>query len=256
MNQCQQWRDKYPTVKRAVSEMRIDALPSKGMTGIGSLVNVMRDRKHSDQGLDPYLFISDLLDKLPDDVVVVTSDATAYIVTNQVSDGRHRCFSNSGCASMGYGIAAALGAAVAGAKVLCVEGDGSIMQNLSALASLAEFKLPVNVVVLCNGGYASIKSTHRRMFGRPPLEPRPLDAWELWETTGIATHGVGWIKGWKMSDYPSKAIPELITYRDGPKLAVAELDPNVMIEPRLESRVVDGRIVSPTLDKMLPEVEE
>lgn len=217
----------------------------------------MVGRRHTDAGLDPYLFLSELFAKLPDDVTIVTSDATAYIVSAQVSTGRHRQFSNSGCASMGYGIAAAIGAAIAGSKVLCVEGDGSIMQNLSALATLAEFGLPVNVVVLCNGGYASIKSTHQRMFGRKPLEPRHLCQGDLAQV---------FAKFWLPTDCYGNSLAHVevdvensisdCTDFSKPGVNVIELDPSIPIEPRLEARVVDGKIVTATLDKMSPEVEE
>lgn len=250
--QCQQWRDKYPTTDR-IEECAImkrdwqnDFVQEVGTT------KMTVGRRHTDTGLDPYLFLSDLFAKLPDDVTIVTSDATAYIVSAQVSTGRHRQFSNSGCASMGYGIAAAIGAAIAGSKVLCVEGDGSIMQNLSCLASLAEFNLPVNVVVLCNGGYASIKATHQRIFGRQPLEPK-------------MTHDFDWVHQWGWScgscnhgtvDASQFVIERLCDNFETRRLFWAQLDPSIPIEPRLEARVVDGKIVTATLDKMTPEVEE
>ena len=255
--QCQTWRDKYPTTKRSESMLRIDYLPQGQMTGVGTQVNEMAERKHTDAGLDPYLFLSDLLDRLPDDVVVVTGNATAYIVTHQVSTGRHRMFSNSGCASMGYGIAAAIGAAVAGAKVLCVEGDGSVMQNLSALASLAEFDLPVNVVVLCNGGYASIKATHQRMFGRKPSEPRNLCQGDLAQIIAkfqLPTDCYGNSLAHVEVDVEN-AISDCTDFST-PGVNVIELDPSIPIEPRLEARVMEGQIVTATLDKMTPEVEE
>lgn len=52
--------------------------------------------------------------------------------------------------SMGFGVGAALGAAVHGNRVIAVCGDGAIEANLSALLTAVEFKLDVLFVVLRN----------------------------------------------------------------------------------------------------------
>ena len=65
--------------------------------------------------INPYQFVNTLYSQLADDDVVVCGDATACIVTFQTARLKkgQRLFSNSGCASMGYDLPAAVGAAVA-----------------------------------------------------------------------------------------------------------------------------------------------
>jgi acetolactate synthase-1/2/3 large subunit len=71
-------------------------------------------------------------------------------------------FSNEACASMGYGLPAAIGAAFAGGldrTVVCFEGDGSIQMNIQELQTVLNYKLPIKIFVYNNGGYLSIKTT-------------------------------------------------------------------------------------------------
>jgi acetolactate synthase-1/2/3 large subunit len=72
----------------------------------------------SDHGINAYHFMAALFDRLAEGDVVVCGDATATIVPWQIGrlKAGMRLVSNSGSASMGYDIPAALGAAVALAR--------------------------------------------------------------------------------------------------------------------------------------------
>jgi acetolactate synthase-1/2/3 large subunit len=76
-------------------------------------------------------------------------------------------FTNVGCASMGYGLPAAIGASFALDKspVICIEGDGSLQMNIQELQTLVHHKLPVVLIVINNDGYISIKITQQNFFG-------------------------------------------------------------------------------------------
>ena len=68
---------------------------------------------------------------------------------------------NSGSASMGYELPAAIGAAIASPKrkIICLAGDGSIMMNLQELQSIVALKLNIVIFLINNSGYLSIKQT-------------------------------------------------------------------------------------------------
>jgi acetolactate synthase-1/2/3 large subunit len=59
---------------------------------------------------------------------------------------------SGGHGAMGFDLPAAIGAQLAcpEAKVLCFVGDGSLQMNIQELATLAEYRLPVKVIVLDN----------------------------------------------------------------------------------------------------------
>jgi len=100
---------------------------------------------------------------------IVTSNGTAHVITLQTYNLNkdQRLFTNVGCASMGYGLPAAIGACLANNKqpVICVEGDGSIMMNLQELQTVVGYNLPVKIILVNNDGYISIKLTQESFFG-------------------------------------------------------------------------------------------
>jgi acetolactate synthase-1/2/3 large subunit len=68
---------------------------------------------------------------------------------------------------MGFGLPAAMGAAVAcGRRTVCVDGDGGFQMNIQELATVARLGLPVKYFVINNGGYASIRTSQRGYFDR------------------------------------------------------------------------------------------
>jgi len=102
------------------------------------------------------------------DYPIVTSNGTAHVVTLQMYNLNkdQRLFTNVGCASMGYGLPAAIGASIANkdGKVVCIEGDGSIMMNLQELQTVAGYDLPIKIILINNEGYLSIKMTQESFF--------------------------------------------------------------------------------------------
>ena len=111
--------------------------------------------------------------------MVATGNGAACVMTFQAARLRagQRLFSNSGSASMGYDLPAALGAAVALAergegeaeasarpRVICLAGDGSLQMNVQELQTLATHRLPVKIFVIDNHGYLSIRSSQDNFF--------------------------------------------------------------------------------------------
>ena len=78
-------------------------------------VRSAHDQRTTVAPINPYHFIERLFEHLAADDVVVCGDATATIVPFQAArlQRGQRLFSNSGSASMGYDLPAAIGAAVA-----------------------------------------------------------------------------------------------------------------------------------------------
>ena len=115
-----------------------------------------------------YYFLYLLQDYMKE-IPIITSNGTAHVATLQTIQlkNKQRMFTNVGCASMGYGLPAAIGASFALDKspVICVEGDGSLQMNIQELQTLVHHKLPVVLIVINNDGYISIKITQQNFFG-------------------------------------------------------------------------------------------
>lgn len=74
---------------------------------------------------------------------------------------------SGGLGTMGFGLPAAIGAALAnpGRRVLCLSGDGSLQMNIQELATLAELGLPVTIIVM-NNGHLGLVRQQQEMFYR------------------------------------------------------------------------------------------
>jgi acetolactate synthase-1/2/3 large subunit len=72
-------------------------------------------------------------------------------------------------ATLGYGLPAAIGAALAAPDrpVACLLGDGALLFSVQELATAVELGLPIPVVVVDNGGYAEIRE-QQAARGIPP----------------------------------------------------------------------------------------
>ena len=120
--------------------------------------------------VNPYCFVETLFDALEPDEVVVMADATAAVVTVQVAKLKpgQRLYSNSGAASMGYDLPATIGAwhaMPAGSKrIICMAGDGSIMQNLQELQTIIGQGIPAKIFLYNNSGYHSIRQSQQAYF--------------------------------------------------------------------------------------------
>ncbi|MGC8811172.1 MAG: thiamine pyrophosphate-binding protein [bacterium] len=204
--------------------------------------------------INPYHFIEVLFNNLSNDDVVVCGNATACIVAFQTAFLKkgQRLFSNSGAASMGYDLPAAIGAAVAreGKRVICLAGDGSIQLYIQELQTVVHYGLPIKIFVLNNDGYLSIRSTQSTFFGRIVGES-PNSGVTFPDMTRIANaYGIPALK----IDKPNFANEiKKILNTPGPSLGEVMLDPQQLFEPRMSSKQLpDGRIVSPSLEDMFP----
>ena len=215
---------------------------------------VLPEHRSSDGLINPYHFIDTLFRKLADDDVVVCGNGTACVVSFQVAFIKkgQRVFSNSGAASMGHDIPAAVGAAVArqGERVICLAGDGSIQLNIQELQTVVHHRLPIKIFVLNNGGYISIRQTQSNFFGRlvgesPESGLSFPDMVRVAEAYGLRAFRI------ERSDFAGDIEAALNT--PGPVPCEVMLDPSQPFEPKLKSRELpDGTIVSPALEDMFP----
>ena len=119
--------------------------------------------------VNPYLFFEEL-NKHLDGINIATADAMASLVTNQSAriKNNQRLLTNAGLGQMGSGLPLAIGACIASGKktTVCMEGDGSLMLNLSQLQVVKHHRLPLKLFIFNNNGYLSIRNTHLAYFGK------------------------------------------------------------------------------------------
>lgn len=206
--------------------------------------------------VNPYVFVDELGKELGEGETVVCGNGSACVVTFQamrVKEGQ-RLFTNSGCAAMGYGFPAAIGACIAkgGGRVICLDGDGSFQMNIQELQTVAHHRLNLKIIILNNNGYHSIRQTQRNLF-EPPLVGVSADNGVSFPDLGKIAHAYG-IPYFRIED--ADEIHErlrAVLSDDQPALCEVVVDEGQNFEPKLSSRALpDGGIVSPEIDDMSP----
>jgi benzoylformate decarboxylase len=106
------------------------------------------------------------MDKLidPDALIVNESPTSKDILMANFQFTRARSyFSNSSAGHLGWGLGAAIGAALASPKrrVVACLGDGSAMFGIQGLWTLAKYRVPLLVIVFNNRAYMAVKNQFR-----------------------------------------------------------------------------------------------
>ena len=205
--------------------------------------------------VNPYCFMQILFEQLEEHQIVVTGNGSACVVGFQVADLKkgQRLWTNSGCATMGYDLPAAIGAHKAsGQPIVCLAGDGSIMMNLQELQTIVGNNLPIKIFILNNSGYVSIFQTHRNFFGGVEVGGGPKSGVTFPDFGRLAVgFGFPFIRCAKHDELNAsiKAAMEM----DGPVICEIILDENQVFAPKLGAKQhPDGKITSPPLEDMSP----
>lgn len=205
--------------------------------------------------INPYHFMHILTEKMDPDMILAAGNGTACVAlfqTGIVKSGQ-RLFWNSGCASMGYDLPAAIGASIASGKTtLCLAGDGSIMMNLQELQTMVSRDLPVKLFVLDNKGYSSIKQTQKNFFGDELMGCGPESGVSFPDFMLLAkAFGIPAFEAGTQETLPT-VIDRVFSCR-GPALCVVRLPDHFVFSPKISSRrLSDGTMISCPLEDMFP----
>ncbi len=205
----------------------------------------------------PYAAMEALFEALNPDDIIVTGNGSACVVSFQVAALKRgqRLWTNSGCATMGYDLPAAIGVCAAtgnAQRVICIAGDGSIMMNLQEMQTIAGYGMPVKVFLINNSGYASIFQTHRNFFGGVEVGGGPKSNVTFPDFGKVAAaFGFAYQRA-ENRDALADAIAATLA-ADGPAFCEIIVDENVPFAPKLGAKVhPDGRITSPPLEDLSP----
>lgn len=207
--------------------------------------------------IHPYVAMDELFRQLQPEDVVVTGNGSACVVSFQAAQIKQgqRLWTNSGCATMGYDLPAAIGVAVATGgdkRVIAIAGDGSIMMNLQEMQTIAGYGFPVKVFLLNNSGYVSIFQTQRNFFNGVEVGGGPKSHVTFPDFAKVAAaFGFAYVRAENHTELPGAIAQALAT--DGPVICELLLDEHVGFAPKLGAKAhPDGRITSPALEDLSP----
>ena len=204
-----------------------------------------------------YKFADELFKQLHDGDVVVTGNGTAYTCTYQAMQVNKgvRVFANQGCAAMGYGLPAAIGACVSNdqGKTVCVTGDGSIQMNIQELQTIVTYKLPLKLFVLENESYLAIKTTQKAFFKGNFTGSNPASGVVCPDLKRIAeAYGIPFVRV-SSNEALESTINEVLN-TDGAMICEVKMHPEQTLFPKSASFMdkTTGKMSSAPLEKMAP----
>lgn len=270
------WELKKPTIKPDMPvhadaadflKMLLDVLPPEGLLPKEEWIEWCRARKKRypvvlpeywdrTEMVNPYCFIDALNRHLTGGEIIVTANAAACICAFQALEIKtgQRLYSNSGSASMGYDLPAAIGAAVAGEndKIICLAGDGSIQMNIQELQTIVHHNFPIKIFILNNNGYHSIRQTQTNFFGGHLVGCDSQSGVSFPDMERIAyAYGIPFVRCHNHNELDNCIAQTM----EGAAPAMCEImiSPEQPFAPRISSkRLPDGRIVSAPLEDMYP----
>ena len=118
--------------------------------------------------INSFRFINSLSNRLKVGANIVTDMGTSFTCTMQSFKTKinQRLFTSSGIAAMGFGLPGIIGAYFADRKKLpiCITGDGGLMFNIQELQTVINYKIPVKIFIINNGGYLTMKLMQKKNF--------------------------------------------------------------------------------------------
>ena len=220
---------------------------------------VVLERHKKAEGLaNPYAFIGALSQRLPEGYTTVVGNGTACVVGSHayVIKEDQRFIINSGAASMGYDLPAAIGVCVSLGKeeIVCISGDGSIQMNLQELQTILTNQLPIKIFVINNDGYHSIRQTQTNIFGhhtKVGIGPESNDL------SFPSLEKLAWAYGYPYAACRTNAEIEKTLdaafASEGAFIAEIFVDPAQFFEPKSATKKLpDGSLFSPPLEDLAP----
>ena len=219
---------------------------------------VVSEKHYSGEGLtNAYCFLNEVSRRAAEDQFIVLGNGTVEACLHAIHiKNNTRLISNSGAASMGYDLPAAIGCCFAIGKkdTICLTGDGSIQMNLQELQTIVFHKLPIKIFVVNNQGYHSMRQTEGNLFPeytKVGIGPESGDLSFPEMKKIAAAYGIPY-----MSASCNKEIPDVVDRMlaaEGYAMCEIFVDINQKFEPKSATKKLpDGTLVSPPLEDLAP----
>jgi acetolactate synthase-1/2/3 large subunit len=209
---------------------------------------------------NPYDFLTELSEFATNNHILIPCSSggsfTAFYQAFLNKKGQ-KIVSDKSLASMGYGLAGAIGASIANPNqhVLHVEGDGGFTQNLQELATVAVQQLSIKTFLWCNEGYASIRMTQKNYFDGNYLgcDTSSGLGFPDWQKLGDA-YGIPVVEISKGFSNEPDILRSLNS--EGPVLFIVRIHPEQTFLPKISSRITEkGSMESEPLWDISPKLD-
>lgn len=170
------------------------------------------------------------LSKEPSSYIFCTDMGTSFTATHSfLKCNGSKLFTASGHAPMGWGLPGAVGSAFGcpNKTIICFTGDGGLLMNIQELMHLSHYKLNIKLIIINNGGYATIMNTTNRYHNRSVASS---------PSNGVVNPNFKKIAdAYSISHYKPSKIEEVTKYlvKSGPMILEINTDSFEYIGPKL-----------------------
>ena len=215
--------------------------------------------------VNPYILLEEISkNAAKEDLIVPGSSGACSEITCQAFELKEgqRFLNNQGFGSMGFGLPAAIGAAIESKRrTICINGDGGLQLNIQELQTLARLNLPVKLFVLNNQGYGSIRNMQNNHFAGNLVASDGVKNMTLPDIIKLAkAYNIKCERIINQKNLSNK-IKKILNTK-GPFICDVLIDPGQQTMPRVSSqKLPDGKMVSKPIEDMFPflpakEIEE
>ena len=193
------------------------------------------DENVPETGINPNLAVRELGEAWTDTAAFVTDVGQHQMWAAQSIQlgAEQRFLTSGGKGSMGFGLPAAIGAALAArpGPVSLIAGDGGFQCNIQELQSLVHLQLPVRIVIFDNGCHGMV-----RQFQQSYFESRYYSTkWGYSAPDFCAVARAYGVPAWHAGDHDELAVAmkEISALSSGPSLLHLEISGGLNAYPKM-----------------------
>ncbi len=179
----------------------------------------------------PYGLVLQTSKLLNDDAIITTDVGQHQMWAAQVYPFRRsrQWLTSGGLGTMGFGLPAAIGAALAAPRtpVICFSGDGSLLMNIQELVTAVEENVNIKIILMNNNSLGLVHQQQDLFYGKRIFASEfreQVDFLTIAKGFGMAAYDLG------NSEDPMETLAHAINL-DGPCLIHAPIDVNEKVYP-------------------------
>lgn len=177
-------------LRPALRHLLRDVLPASGHAAPARITPDVPASK----GISISLLLATLRDTVPPDVIIVEEAPSTHTVLHDFGLLKPGAYFSAASGSLGYGLPAAVGAALAAPqrRVVALIGDGSSYYGIQGLWTAAQHRLPITFVIVNNAGYGAMKqfTQHLKLSATPSFDISGADVEQIAAGFGCAARRV------------------------------------------------------------------
>lgn len=197
----------------------------------------------ADDPASPYGVILKVAEIAGQDAIVCTDVGQHQMRTAQAYPFRHprQWLTSGGLGTMGFGMPAAIGAALAAPDktVICFSGDGSIMMNIQDLATAMEHDVNIKIILTNNNALGLVRQQQDLFYGKRYYASdyqRSVDFVKIAEGFGIRTLDMG------ADGDPAEMLAQAIS-EPGPALVHVPISPDEPVYPMVPPGAANSEMI-------------